>query len=129
MFWNRKPKEETFEVFEEPVEEEDDMPEYEKPAPLQMPDTSKQREFLVAHSFNKKTGTIESFFVTDCFDDAELQAGTRPAVATFKVSQLYDAHEQKIRAEKYCEYMNRINEAKQKAYEQTLLIDVLKDNV
>lgn len=94
-----------------------------------MPDSNKQREFLVGHSFDKTTGKINGFFVTDCFDDAELQLGTRPEVARFPVTQLYDAHEQKLRAEKYCEYMNRINEAKQKAYEQTLLIDILKENV
>lgn len=122
MFWNRKPKDEPV------VEEEEDMPvEYKKPK--EMPDTTKQREFIVGHSFDKKTGVINGFFVTDCFDDAELQAGTRPAVATFNVTQLYDAHSQRQRAEKYAEYMNRINDATQKAYEQTLLIDVLKDNV
>lgn len=126
MFWNRKPKDEPEE--NNGVEEDSDMTsEYKKP--IEMPDTTKQREFCVGHSFDKKTGVINGFFVTDCFDDAELQLGQRPEVARFPVSQLYDAHAQKLRAEKYAEYMNRINEATQKAYEQTLLVDILKDEV
>ncbi len=127
-FWNRKDKDQ--DLSPEPVETEEDMPAapvYK--APLKMPDVSKKREFIVGHNFDRKTGVINGFFVTDCFDDAELQEGLRPEIARFPVTQLYDAHEQKQRADKYAEYMNRINEAKQKAYEQTLLIDVLKDNV
>ena len=127
MFWNRKSKDEP----EENTVDEDDMaiPKYEPPAPLKMPDTTKQREFQVGHNYDKKTGELHAFFVTDCFDDAELQSGTRPEIARFSVSQLYDAHSQKLRAQKYCDYMNRINEATQKAYEQTLLVDILKDEV
>lgn len=125
MFWNRKPKDNP----EEPTgEEEGDVPvEYKQPK--QMPDITKQREFQVGHNYDKKTGELYGFFVTDCFDDEELHSGKRPEIARFPISQLYDAHAQKLRAEKYAEYMNRINEATQKAYEQTLLVDILKDDV
>ena len=92
-------------------------------------DTSKKREYLVGHTTDSKTGRYLCFFVTDVFDDAELQSGARPELARFPVSELYDAYEQKQRAEKYCEYMNRMLEAKQKVYEQTLLVDILKENV
>lgn len=125
MFWNRKPKDEPEEFN---VKEEEDMSaEYKQPK--ENPDTSKQREFIVGHNYDKKTGELYAYFVTDCFDDAELQLGRRPEVVRFPISQLHDAHAQKLRAEKYAEYLNRINEATQKAYEQTLLVDILKDNV
>ena len=126
MFWNRKPKDKD----DEPEDiNEDDMPVEQPNIQPKIINTTKKREFLVGHNYDRKTGEYHAFFVTDCFDDAELQAGKRPQVATFPVSTLYDAHEQKQRAEKYCDYMNRINDATQKAYEQTLLIDIMKDNV
>lgn len=125
MFWNRKPKDEPEETT---VDEESDVP-VKYSQPKEDPDTTKKREFIVGHNFDKKTGDLYGYFVTDCFDDAELQLGRRPEVARFPVSQLYDAHAQKLRAEKYAEYMNRINDATQKAYEQTLLVDILKDEV
>lgn len=125
MFWNRKDKDDPEETT---VDEESDVPvKYNQPK--EDPDTTKKREFTVGHNFDKKTGDLYGYFVTDCFDDAELQLGRRPEIARFPISQLYDAHAQKIRAEKYAEYMNRINEATQKAYEQTLLVDILKDEV
>ena len=114
--------------FEDDIGEEEIMPNQPAYTPAVI-DTAKKREFIVGYCTNNKTGEYTSFFVTDCFDDAELRRGTRPEVASFPVSQLYDAHEQKQRAEKYRDYMNRINEAKQKAYEQTLLMDIMKEQV
>ena len=125
----KKSKPVEFEEKEEDMYDEylkEEMAERVKP---KFVDTKKKREYLVGHTTDTKTGQYLAFFVTDVFDDEELKSGTRPEIATFPVSTLYDAYEQKQRAEKYCEYMNRINEAKQKAYEQTLLIDILKDQV
>lgn len=86
----------------------------------------KTREYIVGHTSSTDTKEIVSFFVTDCVDDEELQSGKRPTIAVFPVSQLYEAQEQEYRAIQYAEFMNKINEATQKAYEQTMLMDILK---
>lgn len=113
-----------------PIQDEDTLPVNTTPNIPPVPiDSSKKREFIVGHNFDKVTGQYHAFFVTDCFDNAELQAGTRPTIASFPVSVLYDAYEQKQRAEQYADYMNRFTDAKQKAYEQTLLVDIIKDQV
>ena len=86
----------------------------------------KTREYVVGHTSITETGELTSFFVTDCFDDNELNSGKRPTIATFPISQLYDQYEQKQRAEQYADFLNKINEATQKVYEQTMLMDILK---
>ena len=125
--WRAKPKEEPDELDIDEADV-DTNKEFKHVQPKDI-DTSKKREYQVGHHYDKQTGDYNGFFVTDCFDDAELQLGRRPHVATFPVSGLYDVYEQKQRAEQYADYMNRINDAKQKAYEQTLLVDIIKDQV
>lgn len=105
------------------------VPENKVPLPprrQKLPDTSKNRRFTVGHTLNNLTGEHTSFFVTDCFDDEELQSGRRPSMVSFPVSQLYDAHSQKRRAEKYAEYLNRLAEAAEQAARDNLLIDLIK---
>ena len=86
----------------------------------------KTRKYIVGHTTCTDTNEIVSFFVTDCVDDDELQRGIRPNIVVFPVSQLYESQEQEYRATQYAEFMNKINEATQKAYEQTMLMDILK---
>lgn len=50
---------------------------------------------------------------------------TRPRVATFPVSQLYDKHEQSRRANMFADYLNKIQAATDKAVANTTLIDTL----
>lgn len=83
------------------------------------------REYKVGHTANSD-GEITAYFVTDCFDDAELKKGLRPHIAMFPVSQLYDRYEQENRADMYVNYLNKMQEAKQQIYEQTMLMDILK---
>lgn len=85
----------------------------------------KVRTYKVANNRDTETREILRFFVTDVHNDAELQKGQRPDLAIFPVSQLYDMEEQKARAEHYCEYLNKIQEAKQTAYNGTLLFDTI----
>lgn len=82
------------------------------------------RVFVVGHS-TKKDRIIE-YFVTDCHTDEELHNGERPHIAVFPVSQLYDSASQLHKAQVYSDYMNRINEATKKAYEQTMILDIMK---
>lgn len=53
------------------------------------------RTYKVAHNRDTETREILRYFITDVHDDAELQKGQRPDIATFPVSQLYDMEEQK----------------------------------
>ena len=82
------------------------------------------RKFVIGHT--SKGDDIVAWFVTDCFDNEELENGNRPSVVEFPVSQLYDSHEQQQRAQQYADFLNKIQEATQKAYEQTMLLDILK---
>lgn len=86
----------------------------------------KVRTYKVAHQKDSDTNRINRYFVTDVHDDAELQKGMRPEVAVFPVTQLYDEEEQRYRAEHYCDYMNKIQEAKQTAYNGALLFDTIR---
>lgn len=52
----------------------------------------------------------------------------RPRLATFPVSQLYDKQSQYNKAKMLAEYMNKINEATEKAIRNTTLIDALSIN-
>ena len=86
----------------------------------------KVRTYKVAHVKDEDTGLYTKYFVTDVHDDAELRRGLRPDIAVFPISQLYDAEEQRYRAEHYCEYLNKIQEAKQTAYNGALLFDTIR---
>lgn len=85
----------------------------------------KVRTYKVGNNRDVETKEILRFFVTDAHNDEELQKGHRPDIAVFPISQLYDREEQKSRAEHYCEYLNKIQEAKQTAYNGTLLFDTI----
>ena len=87
----------------------------------------KVRTYKVAHNKDSDTGRVLKFFVTDVHDDNELQKGLRPEIAVFPVSQLYDEEEQNYRASHYADYLNKIQEAKQTAYNGTMLFDLIKD--
>ena len=86
----------------------------------------KVRTYKVAHTRDEETNEFLKYFVTDVHDDAELKKGKRPDLAIFPISQLYDAEEQRQRAEHYCDYLNKIQEAKQTAYNGTLLFDTIR---
>lgn len=53
------------------------------------------------------------------------QERTRPRVATFPVSALYDEETQRNRAKMLCDYMNKLNDAMEQAKAQTALIDLI----
>lgn len=84
------------------------------------------RTYKVAHSRDTETNDIFKFFVTDVHNDEELKKGKRPDIAVFPVTQLYDEEEQRQRAEHYCDYLNKIQEAKQTAYNGALLFDTIR---
>jgi hypothetical protein len=86
----------------------------------------KVRTYKVAHNKDEETGRIFKFVITDVHDNEELQKGLRPDIAVFPICQLYDEEEQRYRAEHYCEYLNKIQEAKQTAYNGALLFDTIK---
>lgn len=80
-----------------------------------------------------KTGTsrettgekrVTAYFVTDAHNSDEIKH--RPEAVTFPVSQVYDQDMQFRRADDYCNYLNKLAEAAQEAYEQNQLINVLK---
>lgn len=83
------------------------------------------RTYKVAHTRDEETNEMLKFLVTDVHTTEELRSGKRPDIAVFPVSQLYDEEEQRSRAEHYCEYLNKIQEAKQTAYNGTLLFDTI----
>ena len=101
--------------------------------------TTSERQFNVfySHKFNDESN-ITAFYVSDMSDQEfekekklKTENGnevTRPRVATFPVSQLYDANSQKIRAHMLCDYLNKIQEATNKAIRNTNMIDALSIN-
>jgi len=81
-----------------------------------------RREFKVAHT--KSEGMITAYFITDAHDNSELD--DRPTLMSFPISILYPQEDQKQRADEYAEYMNKIVDATQQAYENNNLMDILK---
>lgn len=53
------------------------------------------------------------------------QEQIRPRIATFPVSELYSEEEQRNRARMLRDYLNKIQEAKERAESETAFIDVL----
>lgn len=82
-----------------------------------------QRTWKVAHRTSHQTKRITAYFISDAHDDAELDS--RPIAAEFPISQKFDQDLQEARAEKYAEYLNKLDEAARIAHEQTHLIDIL----
>ncbi len=83
-----------------------------------------RREYKVAHTRDQDSKVITAYFVTDAHDNSELD--DRPSLMSFPISMLYPKEDQKHRAEEYAEYMNKIVEATQQAYENNNLMDILK---
>jgi len=77
------------------------------------------------HSSTKPVQVV-SFFVTDAETIEEVNDGTRPEIATFPVTQKYPESEQEQRANMFRDYMNKIVDATETAYQQTMLCDILK---
>lgn len=82
------------------------------------------RKFKVAESKNADTKKVTRLYVTDAEGPEEL--GSRPDVAIFPVSERYDEEEQLRHARLFADYLNKVNEAKNVAYEQTMILDILK---
>lgn len=71
---------------------------------------------------NKNTGEISRFAVG--IDSTNVES--TPVVADFPVTGKFSAAQQRHHATLFCEYMNKIQEATEKAYEQNMLVDILK---
>lgn len=82
------------------------------------------RTFKVGHSKNNRTDKLTRYFVTDADDESELD--TRPIVAEFPIGEKYDEDEQLRHANLFAGYMNQIQKSKEIAYEQTLIMDIMK---
>ena len=83
-----------------------------------------KRTYKVAHSRNGTTKKIIKYFVTDAHDADDLD--NRPVVAEFPIGDRYDDDEQDRHAHMFADYMNKVLEAKEQAYEQNVLLDILK---
>lgn len=68
---------------------------------------------------------IVKFVVSDAIDLDEANNG-HPSVAIFLVSDRYTVDEQRDRASTFTAYMNKVAEATETAYKQTMLCDILK---
>jgi hypothetical protein len=83
-----------------------------------------KREFKICETTSGTTKKIIRFFVTDAIGQDEID--TRSVVAEFPISELYDEETQLHHARLFRDFMDKIEEAKQVAYEQTMLVDILK---
>ena len=80
-------------------------------------------KFLPATNYESKR-----WFVCDATDEELKDAGwgkVRPPVAEFRVSQIHDDVTQCQRARDYRDYMNKLVDAAEEAYNNNHLIDVL----
>lgn len=80
------------------------------------------RQFIVGKSTNRETKKVTRYFITDADPD---NISSRPFAAEFPVSDAYTKDIQEERAEKFCEYLNKLEEAKKVAYDQIHLVDIL----
>lgn len=81
------------------------------------------RVWKVAQRKSRDTRKVTCYFVSDAHDDDEIDS--RPIAAEFPISQLFDTDIQEERAEKYADYLNKLEEAARVANEQTHLVDIL----
>jgi len=81
------------------------------------------RTYKIGEMTNRSQGLV-SYFVTDANDSEEVSR--RPKVAEFPVGQRWDKDAQHRHAEIFRDYMNQVQAAQEKAYQQTQLIDILK---
>ncbi len=82
------------------------------------------RKYEVASTTNRATRKIERFFVTDAKDDKELSE--RPHAAEFPISEMHYEEMQRQRAQDYCDYLNKLVEAAESAYNNNQLVNILK---
>lgn len=86
-------------------------------------DDATNRRMLIA-------GKIESLVVTDAITteeaNEELINVYRPPVAIFKINILNDIEFQQINAQKFCDYLNAIVDAKDQAVKDNALLQQLK---
>lgn len=83
---------------------------------------------MTVRKYHVLTRTAGDKVTALCVSDAmnKQEWNTRPIVAEFPVSQAYDELSQERRAETYRDYMNKLVEAAEVAYKQTMLCDILK---
>jgi len=67
---------------------------------------------------------VTCYFVTDAYDNTDIRV--RPHAAEFPISQVFDEDTQWQRAERFAEYMNKLDEAARVASEQIHLLDILR---
>jgi hypothetical protein len=72
------------------------------------------------------TGSRDNFVTFTVCQVCSLPWNERPKIAVFPVSSAFPQEMQMERAKQYCEYLNKIADATQIAYDQTLLCDILK---
>jgi len=86
--------------------------------------TTKKRSYGVWET-KQKNGTLIEYFVTDRISKDEDPDSVR-TVAIFPISARHDEDEQARRAQDYANYMNKLAEAAEQAYEHNKLITILK---
>lgn len=86
--------------------------------------TDKKRSYGVWETKNGR-GNLVDYFVTDRFSKEDDPDGVR-TVAIFPISARHDRDEQARRAEDYANYMNKLAEAAEQAYEHNKLVNILK---
>ena len=84
----------------------------------------KLRRYSLGHTTDNRSKKYLEFFVTEAETDKEVSI--MPKAAIFPISQRYDEQMQRHRAEQLIDYLNKIAEATEKAYEQNMIIDILK---
>ena len=82
-----------------------------------------KRNFMVGESTSRATGRVTRYFVTDA--NSEIELSERPSAAIFPVSAAYEKFTQLEHADKFCDYLNKLEEAAEVAYSQIHLVDIL----
>lgn len=86
--------------------------------------SDRKRSYCVWETKNGHDDLLD-YFVTDRFSKEDDPEGFR-TVATFPISARHDEDEQARRAQDYANYMNKLAEAAEQAYEHNKLINILK---
>lgn len=88
------------------------------------------RKYRIWESKNADTGEVTLLWVTDITDEEQKREkktgrSIRPEVARFPISQLYPLEEQQRRATMLRDYLNKIQEAKERAERDTAFVDLI----
>lgn len=86
------------------------------------------RTYKVGQITSTSTQVVARYFVTDANPNNKEEINTRPHAAEFPISVMYDQDLQEKRAEAFCDFMNKLEEAKKVAYDQVHLVDMLSRN-